>query len=109
MDPDDDEYETTQDEITEIDDEIESIQDDPQGDFKEDEIQDKIDSLVDEAMRDPVSYLKDRGVDLKNYVDTDSLAQELADSEGYGVLSSYDGDYNEINFNGEYYYIFRIN
>ena len=109
MDPDDDEYETTQDEITEIDDEIESIQDDPQGDFKEDDIQDKIDSLVDQTMRDPVSYLKYRGVDLKNYVDTDSLAQEFADSEGYGVLSSYDGDYNEINFNGEYYYIFRIN
>jgi hypothetical protein len=55
METDDDEYDTIQDEITEIDSEIESIQDDPQGDYKEDEIQDKIDSLVNEAMRDPVT------------------------------------------------------
>lgn len=109
MDPDNDEYETTQDEITDIDNEIEEIEDSPEGDYKEDAIQDKIDSLVDEAVSDPIAYIKDRGLDLKNFVDGDSLAKELADNEGYGVLSSYDGNYDEININGNYYFILRVN
>ena len=48
-------------------------------------------------------------MDVKEYIDTDDLAKGLANSEGYGMMASYDGTYDTEYVNNEPYYIIRTN
>jgi SMC interacting uncharacterized protein involved in chromosome segregation len=75
----------------------------------EEMIEDKVAELVRDVKRDPMGYLNDLGMEVKNYVDEDALAQGLVDSDGYSIMNSYDGNYDSINISGETYYIMRIN
>jgi len=75
----------------------------------EEMIEDKISSLIEEDMDNVISRLKDFGMDIKYYINTDKLAERLAESEGWSGLSSYDGRLDEVKVNGDYYYIMRIN
>ena len=75
----------------------------------EEMIEEKIESLVEEDMESPISRLKDFGVDIKDYVDTDAMAIAIADSDGWGNLNGYDGRYDDVKVNGEYFYVMRIN
>jgi HPt (histidine-containing phosphotransfer) domain-containing protein len=72
-------------------------------------IENKVAELVRDVRRDPLDYLKDYGYDIKEYVDEDELAQGLVDSDGWGVMNSYDGNYDSEDVNGVTYYIMRIN
>ena len=74
----------------------------------QDMIDNKVEEYVREVRRDPIGYLNDMGADIKDYVDKDALAQGLVDSDGWGVMNSYDGDYDSVNIAGETYYIMRI-
>ncbi len=64
---------------------------------------------LDDVRRDPVRFLKDYGLDMNNFIDEDRAAQEYVDSDGYGIISSYDGNYDTIEIQGKDYYIFRTN
>lgn len=75
----------------------------------EEMIENKVYELVRDVRRDPLSYLKDYGLPIKEYIDEDALAQGLVDSDGWGVMNGYDGNYDSINVAGETYYIMRIN
>ena len=74
----------------------------------QDMIDNKVEEYVREVRRNPIGYLNDMGADIKDYVDKDALAQGLVDSDGWGVMNSYDGDYDSVNIAGETYYIMRI-
>jgi hypothetical protein len=65
--------------------------------------------LVRSVRRDPLEYLKDYGLNIKEYVDEDELAQGLVDTDGWGVMNSYDGNYDSEEVNGVTYYIMRVN
>ena len=100
-----DEAEEKKDETQEKIDEIE-----PEVD--EEMIEDMIESRVDEIRRDPLSFLKEMGYDMKtikNYIDMNSLKQELRGDSDYGDLNSYDGDYDEIDIAGDTYIVMRTN
>jgi hypothetical protein len=58
--------------------------------------------------RDPLDYLKNYGLSIKEYIDEDALAQGLVDSDGWGVMNGYDGQYDSEEVNGITYYIMRI-
>jgi hypothetical protein len=75
----------------------------------EDMIDNKVADLVRSVRRDPLDYLKDYGFDIKDYIDEDELAQGLVDSDGWGVMNSYDGNYDSEEVNGVTYYIMRTN
>ena len=75
----------------------------------EEQIENKVDELVDEALNDPAGWLKDFGYDLKEFVDVDEMAKTIYDSDGMEVMSSYDGSYDTQNVGGVEYYIFRLN
>jgi len=45
---------------------------------------------------------------LKRYFDYDAFTEDLS-NDGYGIMSSYDGNYEEITFDGVTYYVFRLN
>ena len=109
MEPDDDEYDETTDRIEEIDSEIDEIKDSPEGDFKEDAIEEKIEETVDYYMDNYNDFFSNMGYSYSDYLDKDSLVEYLTRTEGYGQMSSYDGDYDTIYFNDTNYYIFRHN
>ena len=95
--------------ISDIESEIEEIKDNPGGDFDEDEIQRLIDDRMDEIRYDPVGHLDDYGYDISNFIDLDDLKRDLIDEASYGYLSGYNDNYDEININGTYYVVMRIN
>jgi len=75
----------------------------------EEMIENKVEELVRDVRRDPLDYLKNYGLDFKEYVDEDALAQGLVDSDGWGIMNSYDGNYDSEEVNGVTYYIMRTN
>jgi hypothetical protein len=75
----------------------------------DDMIDNMVESLVRDVRRDPLDYLKNYGLDFKEYIDEDALAQGLVDSDGWGIMNSYDGQYDTEEVNGVTYYIMRVN
>jgi hypothetical protein len=72
-------------------------------------IDDKVQELVRDVKRDPLDYLREYGLPIKEYIDEDELAKGLVDSDGWGIMNSYDGTYDSEDVNGETYYIMRTN
>ena len=109
LEPEDDEYDEVTDRIEEIETEIDEIKDSPEGDYKEEAIEEKISDTVDYYVNNYKEYLSNMGSDVSDYLDKDSLVQYLIDNEDYGQMSSYDNEYDTIRFNQRDYYIFRHN
>jgi DNA repair exonuclease SbcCD ATPase subunit len=111
LDSDDDNYyeyeEDLDNQIEALQEELDNIEVDTEP--TDDMIENKVAELVRDVRRDPLDYLKDYGYDIKEYVDEDELAQGLVDSDGWGVMNSYDGNYDSEDVNGVTYYIMRIN
>ena len=111
LDSDDDNYyeyeEDIQNQIDALQEELDSIEVDTEP--TEDMIENKVAELVRDVRRDPLDYLKNYGLDIKEYIDEDELAQGLVDSDGWGIMNSYDGQYDTEEVNGVTYYIMRTN
>jgi hypothetical protein len=100
-------YEDFQNHIDALQEELDSIEVDTEP--TEEMIENKVEELVRDVRRDPLDYLKNYGLDFKEYVDEDALAQGLVDSDGWGVMNGYDGQYDSEEVNGVTYYIMRTN
>ena len=103
-----DEVELAEDRYNEIDSEIIDIQSDPEGEPTVEQIEDVVNSLVDDAMYDIIQSMEEHMLSIDDYIDTDSLFESAIDSDGVGnSLSSYDGDDNEVMINDTWYHVFR--
>ena len=101
--------EELQERIEEYTSEIEDIEMDPDGEFPEDMIEDKVQDLVDDVRRDPEWFLSEFGMDWSNYVNKDEFIQGVIDADGYGhTINSYDGSAEEIYVNDTLFYVMRI-
>ena len=111
LDSDDENYydydEDLENQIEALQEELDSIEVDTEP--TEEMIENKVEELVRDVRRDPLDYLKNLGYDIKEYIDEDALAQGLVDSDGWGVMNSYDGNYDSEEVNGITYYIMRTN
>lgn len=111
LDSDDENYydyeEDLDNQIEALQEELDSIEVDTEP--TEDMIDTKVAELVRDVRRDPLDYLKNYGLDIKEYIDEDALAQGLVDSDGWGVMNGYDGQYDSEEVNGVTYYIMRTN
>jgi TolA-binding protein len=111
LDSDDDNYyeyeEDLDNQIEALQEELDNIEVDTEP--TEDMIENKVNELVRDVRRDPLDYLKNYGLDIKEYIDEDELAQGLADSEGWGFMNGYDNRYDSEEVNGVTYYIMRTN
>ena len=103
----DDLYEDFQNHIDALQEELDSIE--PDTEPTEEMIENKVEEYVRDVRRDPLGYLKELGLPIKEYVDEEALAQGLVDSDGWGIMNSYDGTYDSEDVNGVRYYIMRIN
>ena len=92
---------------------IDDINENPEGDYNEQEIEDTIEGMVDDNKDDIFSLLRDRGFDnqdLLDFVDVEAAIDYVIRSDGYGqVLNGYDGTEDSYNINGEEYYVMRYN
>ena len=103
------EIDLIQEEIDEIVSDISDIENDPQGDFPDELMEEKIEDLVNYVRRDPESYLSDMGLDYSDFVDEDEFIDAVIDADGYGhTLNHYDGNEDEVEIEGETYYVMRI-
>jgi len=92
---------------------IEDIEETPEGDYDEDEIESAIDSLVDDNVDNILDILKERGLDnnsLIDFVDIDGVVEDVIRSDGYGhILNGYDGKDDEYKINDKWYHVMRQN
>lgn len=101
--------EELQEKIEEMEEEISDIEGDPDGDFPDHLIEDKINELVDEAISDPLGSLNNFGTNWEDFIDRDEFIEGVIDTDGYGhTLSSYDGNADEIDVQGTTFWVMRI-
>jgi len=103
--------------LLEIQDEIEEINNNPDGDYDEDAMENAIDEKVNYYTRNVEYFVENYiGVDdyfdwivKNNFIDEKALIEGVVESDGYGVsLNSYDGDVNKEVINNRAYYIIRV-
>ena len=95
--------------ISEYESEIVDIESDPEGDYPEDLIEEKVQDLVSDVRRDPEWFMSDFGLDWQNYIDKDDFIQGVIDEDGYGhTLNSYDGNADEVRVQDQLFYVMRI-
>ena len=108
------EYERLNDEITTIQEEIQEIEDDPDGEYDTDKLDDIVNSRVKEYRDDMESFLSDyygmpMGEFIRNndMIDEKSFIQDVVDTDGYGpTLNTWDGSEESVSYNGDTYYLF---
>ena len=67
-----------------------------------------VEDKVDEALDNPISFIRDMGLNIKDFVDEKDLAKALVESDGWGVMNSYDGNYDSVSIANETYYVMRV-
>lgn len=98
-----------QERIEEYESEIEDIEMDPDGEFPDDLIDEKVDELIKDVEYDPESFLSEYGLNWDEFVDKDDFIQGVIDADGYGhTLNSYDGNADEIYVKDKLFYVMRI-
>ena len=111
LDSDDENYydydEDLETQIEALQEELDSIEVDTEP--TEEMIENKIAELVRDVRRDPLDYLRNYNLDIKDYIDMDELPKGLVDSDGWGIMNSYDGSYDSVDIGGETYYVMRVN
>jgi len=96
-------------EITDMDTEVEDIKDDPEGDFPDELLEEIIENRVEEVKNDVEGFMNEYGLEMNEYIDKDAFIKGIVEEDGYGTtLNGYDGSADEINIEGETYYVMRI-
>lgn len=104
----DEKIEELEDLIIEHEDEIQEIEDSPEGDFPQDMIDEKVEELVKDVKYDPESFMSEFGLEWEEYIDKDEFIQGVIDTDGYGIVNSYDGNVDEVYVNNTLFYVMRI-
>lgn len=99
-------YDQIQDHIDSLQEELDNIT--PDYEPTEEMIEELLESRLNDVEDSPIYYIKEYGADIKNFIDEDALAQGLVDSDGWGVMNGYDGDYEEVTVNGQDFYVMRV-
>jgi hypothetical protein len=106
---DESEVEEAEERVSEIESEIEDIKLSPEGEPTVGMVESVLDDRLDEVKNDILSYMNDYGMDLKDYVDMESLISDVIDMDGTGPsLGGYDGEENEADVNNITYFVYRV-
>ena len=95
-------------EIEGIDEEIQDIKDDPDGDLNDDEVEEAVEDRLGQIKDDPMGWLDEMGDDYNNFIDRQSLLNDLIDENDYGVISSYNNEYDTVSVNDSTFVVMRI-
>lgn len=94
--------------IYEFEQKIEEIEESPEGDFPDDLINQVIDGRVSDVMDDSLTFIREWDLELSNFIDEDDLIEGWIDSDGYEIMSHYDGKIDEQKVEGVLYFIIRV-
>lgn len=95
--------------ISELEDEITDIESEPDGEFPDELIQEKIDELVQDVKRDVESFMQEHGLEYENFIDKERFIEGAIDVDGYGhTLNGYDGTIDEVEVEGQWFHVMRI-
>lgn len=96
------------DKITELEEEIEEVKSEPDGDYPSDLVDEKVDELLEEVRKNPKYYITEYGMSMENYINKRELIKGYVNEEGYGILNSWDGSYEQYEVNRETFIVMRI-
>jgi len=105
-------------ELHDLEAEMETLQEISEGEQVEqakDELRENYtENTIEEVRNEGVDYFvsnlgydRESAIDNFFWLDEDSLRQSIKDNEGWEVLASYDGNYDEVNMDGNLYIIIR--
>ena len=95
--------------IEEMNDEITEIEEDPDGDYPEDKIEDAIENRVNDVKYDVMGFMEDFGLNWDDYINKDDFIEGVIDADGYGhTLNSYDGNADETKVQDQWFYVMRL-
>jgi uncharacterized protein YlxW (UPF0749 family) len=95
--------------IEELNDEITEIEENPDGDYPEDKIEQAIENRMSDVRYDVMSFMEDFGLNWEDYIDKDEFIEGVIDADGYGhTLNGYDGNADEMKVGDKWYYVMRL-
>ena len=95
--------------IEELNDEITEIEENPDGDYPEDKIEQAIENRMSDVRYDVMSFMEDFGLNWEDYIDRDEFIEGVIDADGYGhTLNGYDGNADEMKVGDKWYYVMRL-
>jgi predicted nucleic acid-binding Zn-ribbon protein len=95
--------------IEELNDEITEIEENPDGDYPEDKIEEAIENRVSDVRYDVTGFMEDFGLNWEDYIDKDEFIDGVIDADGYGhTLNGYDGNADEMKVGEKWYYVMRL-
>jgi len=95
--------------IEELNDEITEIEENPDGDYPEDKIEEAIENRMSDVRYDVMGFMEDFGLNWEDYIDKDEFIEGVIDADGYGhTLNGYDGNADEIKVGDKWYYVMRL-
>ena len=95
--------------IEELNDEITEIEENPDGDYPEDKIEEAIENRMSDVRYDVTGFMEDFGLNWEDYIDKDEFIEGVIDADGYGhTLNGYDGNADEMKVGEKWYYVMRL-
>ena len=110
LDPKREDYEELYDDFQSKIDELESEKDDitPSTEPTDDMVEERLESFLDDVGRNPRQYIREYGLELKEFIDEEELAKGLVDADGWEIMNPYDSSYETSYLPGKDYYVMRI-
>lgn len=100
-------YDQIQDHIDSLQEEIDEME--PDGDPSQDMIDNKVEELLYDVKRNLIDYMKDWGFKIGEYIDRKSAIEDIISTDGVGhILNSYDGNYDEVDIDGDSFIVMRV-
>jgi hypothetical protein len=100
-------YDQIQEHIDSLQEQIDDME--PDGEPSQDMIDDKVEEMLRDVKRNIIHYMKDWGMEIAKYINKESAVEDIIDSDGYGqILNGYDGNYDEVDVDGDNFIVMRV-
>ena len=98
------------DQIDALEEEREEIKDDEDSyEWTDEGIEQAVENKLDEVRSDPMEYIQMYDLEVDNFIDQDEFVKDVISTDGRGNgLAGYDGEENEVYYDDDWYYIYRI-
>jgi len=84
------------------------ITENPEGEYSDEVIENKVEEFSQDAKNNPYDYIKNNELEIDYFVDKEEFIQRVIDQDGYEMLSRYDGEVHEVKILNELFYIIRV-
>ena len=102
-------YDELYDNFQDLIDELENERDSMEPEMTDDMVEEKLEDILDDIVKNPKHYIREYGLNLKDFIDERELAKGIANDDGWSLISPYDGYWHTgLNYGNDTYYVIRI-